>query len=186
MSRFYSILILFFLIYSCNTSQKDPKNLLTKHQMGVLKDSTAVWQLNQLFPNDSIVVRLEEGDFVEAPDDSYYCYTKTGILNFVAIAKTQGDSSSFFRKITVYNEKYTTKQGLNAKSYYIDILKSKLKTNCDILPDRTVNLSFDSLRMVFQFDGKILGSQWRNSDKDCSDLRINDSIQASTFYLNWE
>ena len=185
MRRFYSILVLFFII-SCNTSKKDSKFLITKHQMGVLTDSTAVWQLNQLFPNDSIVVRLEEGAFVEAPDDSYYCYSKTGKLNFVAIVKIQGDSTSFFRKITVFNEKYTTEQGLNAKSYYIDILKSKLKTNCDILPDRTVNLSLDSLRMVYQFNSKTIGEKWIDADKDCSDLQLNDSIQATTFYLNWE
>jgi hypothetical protein len=183
--RFFLVIIL-ISFFSCTTKNKKNPYLITAHQVGKLTDSTQVWQLKQQFPNDSIVVRLEEGVFVEAPDDSYLVYTKAGKLLFTAIAKIQGDSTSTFRKVLVASPIFKTQKGLNKGSYYVDIRNSNFigtKTS-DI--NRNVVFTMDSISIKILFDRKDLPNSWQNAKNNLRNLKIPDSLQISEFIVNWE
>jgi hypothetical protein len=177
------ILISFF---SCTKTNKVNPYLITSHQVGKLTDSTQVWQLKKQFPNDSVVVRLEEGIFVEAPNDSYLVYTKTGELLLTAIAKIQGDSTSTFRKVLVASPIFKTENGLNKASYYIDIRNSNFSGVKVSDSNRNIIFTIDSIPIKLLFDVKNLPNSWQNTTSDLENLKIPDSLQISEFILNWE
>jgi len=145
MRFFLAVTLLVISFFSCTTTKKENPYLITAHQVGKLTDSTQVWQLKKQFPNDSIVVHLEEGTFVEAPNDSYLVYAKTGELQFTAIANIQGDSTATFRKVILTSPVFKTENDLNKASYYIDIKKSNFSgvKSCDI--NRNIVFTMDSI-----------------------------------------
>ena len=184
MNRLIAILFLISL-FSCK-KQVDRRFLITSHQVGVLNDSTAVYQLDRLFAKDSIVARLEEGDFVEAINDSYYIYTKTGKLRLIAIAKTQGDSTSSFKKVIIFDSNYKTLKGLNKSSYYLDLKRDSAIYKIKTLVDRNVLLTFDTMPLNMLYDKKSLAAGWENSASANAQSVLKDSLQASSFFVVWE
>lgn len=168
------LLLIFMSLVSCS-KDIDKKYLITKHQVGLVTDSTQVYQLPNLFSNDSLVVRLEEGEYVEAENDSYLVYDKSGELLLTAIAKVQGDTTSVFKSVVISSKKYKTINGLTNNSYYIDIKGNKLLSAKKKLPSEAILLLFDSINASMLLNNKLV--------EQASTL---DSIQANEFTVIWD
>ena len=157
--------------------------MVNAHQVGRLKDSTQIWQLKQQFSKDSIVVRLEEGAFLDAPNDSYLVFDKAGELLFTDIANEQGDSTATFKQVLISSPLFALKNGLNSTSNYAAIKNNVIQKYIDA--DANVVMALDVTNVSFVFNANQLGADWLNSTQNIARLKISDSLQISAFIVNW-
>ena len=122
MTHFKFITALFlvsFLIISCNSDQA---YLIAENKVGEITNSTKINELEQLFPNDSIVKPNYKNRF-EANGNDVYIY-ENGDLSLKIQPRIYGDSTSTIREIQILNPKYKTANGLNVNGDFKTIYEN--------------------------------------------------------------
>lgn len=150
------LFILSILIASCNNSAKFT---IKKGQVGHVTQKTTIFDLNEIFKNDSIVSNLSEGalgDKYFQDDDEYMIYDKEGKHLLTIVPKEQLDSTSTIKSIQIFDERFKTESGINLRSTFSEINASN---NIDKIESTfsSATLFIDELNATISIDKDELG-----------------------------
>ena len=146
------------LMTSCNNDNF----LIAKNQVGSIKSDTQVKDIQNLFPKDSVTTIKSEGILGDNDlEESEYLYvfdkvSKEKILRITP--KDPSDNTSTIRCVTVYNERFQTKNGINIKSPFEQIrLKEHIeKTETTFTK---ILLYLDEINVVINLDKSTLNTK---------------------------
>ncbi len=132
---------------------------LAKGKVGVLDTSTTIQELQTIFKNDSLVVRLSEGAMGSnyfQDDDEYHVYEKGGAPLLVIVPKEPLDSTSTIKSIEILDPRFSTKSGLTRQSDFQEI-NAKNKINKVETSFLSATLFIDELNITVAIDKEELG-----------------------------
>lgn len=91
----------------------------SKNRVGHITDSTMVYQLKTLYPNDSIVTPVKGDEFSNGPT-TIELYEKGG-KHLLSITPVEEDSTSTIEYIKIRDERYKTAKGITISSNFKSI-----------------------------------------------------------------
>lgn len=150
------LFILSILIASCSNSAK---YTIKKGQVGHVNQKTVIFDLKEIFKNDSIVSNLSEGalgDKYFQDDDEYMVYDKEGNHLLTIVPKEQLDSTSTIKSIQIFDERFKTESGINLRSTFSDINASN-NINKIESTFSSATLFIDELNATISIDKEELG-----------------------------
>ncbi len=162
--KVFGICFMSLLFLQCSDTNKF---VISKGKVGNLTSETRMLDLQDIFPNDSIVKNLSEGalgnNFFQ-DDDEYLVFEKGGNHLLTIIPKEQLDSTATIRSIQVFDERYETKSGITLKSTFEDInlsnTISKVETSLS-----SATLFIDDLNVTITLDKEDLGLKTFSTQK---------------------
>lgn len=118
------VLLAVVFVVSCSNSEQYK---LSKNKVGKITNKTKISDLKELFKNDSIVSRLSEGEHDNNnsyihDNDTHLIYDKETKDLLLSIAPINPlDSVSLIKSVTVFGEKYLTKNKTGINSSVVDL-----------------------------------------------------------------
>lgn len=98
------------------------KYLIERNSVGLINNTHTIADVKQLFANDSLVVRLSEGDlggedtkYIQE-DDQYLVFSKEGKHLLTIVPKKQLDSTSKIKYVEIKGRKYKTDKDITLSS----------------------------------------------------------------------
>lgn len=174
--------IMLFVLTSCQ--KEDDPNLITKHSIGFLTDSTQVKDLKTLFANDSIVTYENDGQFTSSVED-LEIYEKGGNHLLTLTPFNVSDSTSTIKSIKVIDGRFATVKGVSVFSTYLDI-HSNYKVSSVQNTIKNVIVVVNELNAHFVIDKEELPSNMRyDMTLKIDPIQIPDKAKIKTFYLHW-
>lgn len=179
-----AIITLFIIsLFSC-TGNSD--FIIEKGRVGKLTKTTQIKDLDALFVNDSLVVKLgdvkddEEKNRYFKNDDAYIVYSKEGKKLLTITPIKQHDSLSTIKSVEVFSNKYQTKEGISLYSpfkdirdaYSLDITNTLLSAHIDI----------DKLNATMSIEKKEIGINRFNRERIILD-QIPDLAKINHFTI---
>ncbi len=116
----YALGLLAFLT-SCNQDKENPF-LITANRVGPLTKDVKINQLDSIFKNDSIVTQTSGPELLKSTDEIKIFDTEGNALLELEPLQ-EFDSTSTIGYIRILDPRYETKQGLNVKSSFKDIVE---------------------------------------------------------------
>lgn len=160
------------------------KFTIAKGKVGEITTETTIQELDKMFPKDSIVKILSEGDktnYYFQDDDKYEIYQKGGKHLLTIIPKEQLDSTSTIKSVEIFDERYVTENGLNIASTFNEINAnnaiSKIETSF-----RSATIFIDDLNATIAIDKEELGLTEFNMKK-VSIEQIPDLAKMKSFII---
>ena len=151
-----SIVLLTLLFVQCGNGNKFN---VAKGKVGQLTTLTTMLDLEKIFANDSIVKNLSEGSLGSnyfQDDDEYLVYEKGGKHLLTIVPKEQLDSTSTIKSIQIFDDRFSTKSGINLDSSFEEINLSnrisKVETSLS-----SATLFIDELNITITLDKEDLG-----------------------------
>lgn len=170
-------------LFSCsNASQYE----VARNKVGLVDAKTIVGNIETIFKNDSVVKRLSEGllgipgAYVQE-DDKYLIYEKGGKHLLTITPKEPLDSLSTISFIDIYDEKYTTKDGLGLNSTFqeIDLLTTINKIEATFTK---ATIFLDNINATMTLDKVDLGIKTINTNEILKE-QIPDLVKPKTFVV---
>ena len=183
--KYRNCLILTIMLFVLGACQKENNpNLITKHSIGYLTDSTQVKELKRLFANDSIVNYENDGQFTSSVED-LEIYEKGGNHLLTLTPFKVNDSTSTIKSIKVIDSRFATSNGVSVFSTYLDI-RSNYKVSSIQNTIKNVIVVVNEINAHFVIDKEELPSNMRYDMKLKIDpIQIPDKAKIKTFYLHW-
>ncbi|MDY0779720.1 hypothetical protein [Tenacibaculum sp. IB213877] len=157
---------------------------IAKGKVGELTPKTTVQDLESIFKNDSIVKILSEGakgDNYFQDEDEYLIYEKGGKHLLTLVPNEQLDSTSTFKSVQIFDERYKTDSGLNINSTFSEINNnntiSKVETSIS-----SATILIDDLNATITIDKEELGLKEFDLQK-VSKEQIPDLAKVKTFII---
>lgn len=176
------IVALFSVITGCE-KETDP-NLITKHSIGFLTDSTTVKDLKTIFQNDSIVKFVGGDEFTGAIND-IDVYSKTGELLLTLTPSEALDSTSTIKTVTIKDERYKTAKGINASSTFGE-LQQQYKISSIQNTLKNVVVMINEINAFIAIDKKELPANLQYDMRLKIDaVQIPDDAKIKNFSLYW-
>lgn len=180
-----SILVLaLVIILSCTSEKKQDPFQVSKHNIGLLTDSTQVKDLELVFPNDSIVMSIK-GDEFTGQNNDIDIYASDG-NKLLSLSPSQPlDSTAIIKSIHILSDKYKTTKNISTLSTFKD-----LKDNYEISSINTlinsVVISVNEINASFTIDKKELPANLRyDMSINIEAVQIPDHAKIKFFMLHW-
>lgn len=176
------IIALFLAITACD-KEVDP-NLITKHSIGFLTDSTTVKELKTVFANDSIVKFVGGDEFTGAIND-IDIFSKNGELLLTLTPSEALDSTSTIKTVTIKDERYKTAKGIKASSTFGE-LQQQYKISSIQNTLKNVVVMVNELNAFFTIDKKELPANLQYDMRLKIDaVQIPENAKIKNFSLYW-
>ncbi|WP_417886429.1 hypothetical protein [Zunongwangia sp.] len=179
--------ILIATIITTFSCQKDENNpfLITPIQVGKLKKTTKINQLDSIFRNDSIVKNSSESMQLRGSTE-IEIFDKGGAPLLTVEPSQAFDSTSTVGYIRVLDSRYKTKAGLNTKSTFKDIVENyKISRIENTISSAVVFL--DEINAYITIDKKELPSQLRyDTNAKIRASQIPDNASFKYFMIYWQ
>lgn len=179
-SFLFTILIL-IIVSSCKEEQNPFQ--ITKHNIGLLTDSTQVKDLKTIYINDSLV-NYNSNDF-------------TGIINDIDVFDNYGkkllsisprqpnDSTSYIQSVRINDSRFQTEKKLSILSTFKDINNNYKITRIDNLIN-TIVISVNEINASFTISKEELPANLRfDRALKIEATHIPDNAKIKYFFLNW-
>lgn len=184
--KYISIFILFLVISGC---QKNTENLIARNQLGVLNNSTKIFEIESLLKSDSIVKNNAKdayGGMINSTIGEVNVFSTTG--EELLTIKPHGalDSLAHIKNIRVLNNRYKTKNGITIGSSFAEVKKHHDVSNIQSSP-RSIIITLEDLNAFVSFDRKVLSGDVRfDMDTDIKPTMIPEDAKVNRFWLNFE
>ena len=184
LKKYYTILILVFVIFCACEKDKPNPFLIENHHIGFLTDSTQVKDLKIVFPNDSIV-NFKAGDEFSGTINAIDIYEKNGTKLLSLYPKEALDSTSVIGSVQILDKRYRTDQNINIESTFKDIKDAyKIKSIDNLINIIVVNVK--DINGAFTIDKNELPPNMRFDMKIKFDpIMIPDEAKVKFFMLHW-
>ncbi|MCB0463641.1 MAG: hypothetical protein R2816_09485 [Flavobacteriaceae bacterium] len=180
--KFIALTIITILLASC--SQSPDVNLISKHSIGLLTDSTQIKDLQLVFPNDSIVKLSESNEFTNTIND-IEIYENSGKKLLTLTPKKTFDSTSTIKSIQIHGEHFKTAKGLNSKSTFKSI-KDNYKISSIQNTLKNIMVSVNEINAFFTIDKDELPAELRfDMNLKIEAIQIPDEAKIKGFYMQW-
>lgn len=175
------LLALICIVSSCNNEQ-DPFQI-SKHNIGLLTDSTQVKDLKIIYSNDSIV-NYTGSDFTGIVND-IDIFDSNGIKMLSLSPRNPKDSSSYIKSVHVIDGRFQTNKNLSTLSTFKDINNNYKITRIDNLIN-TILVTVNELNASFTIDKEELPANLRfDRTLKIEATHIPDNAAIKYFFLNW-
>ena len=180
-SIFILAAVLFFT--NCKDDTLDPF-AVSKHQVGMINDSTQVRDLRDIFVNDSIVSFKEDDSFIGGIN-SIYVYEKGGKL-LLNITPTEAlDSTATISSIRLIDPRYKTEKLVSSASTFKDIKDNYRISEISNLINAVV-VSVKDINASFTIDKDELPANMRfDMDMVIDPIQIPDDTKIKYFMVHF-
>lgn len=113
MNKVFWLLVLSIFFIQCG---HDSATLILKNQLGDVKKSTSIDELDKIFANDSIEKYPEDAALRE-----YRVFGINGKLDLVFVPLIENDSIKGLDLVKIYSTRYNTEKGISTASSFKDI-----------------------------------------------------------------
>ena len=171
------------LVFASCENEKDPY-LITNHSIGLLTDSTQVYELKEIFGNDSLV-NYSDGEKFTLDFNNIDVYSKEGEKLLTLTPKTLGDSTAVIESVQIFSPKYKTEKTISTESSFKEIADNyKISKISNII--NNLVLSVDELNASFTIDKEELPANLRfNMDLNIEKSQIPDKAKIKHFFVYW-
>lgn len=179
----FLLLFLCAIALSCDKKEQDPF-LISKHNVGLLTDSTQVRDLESIFANDSIS-RYIGGDEFTGNINNIEIFEKGG-KRLLALTPSEAlDSTAVISTVRILDERYKTEKGISALSTFKDI-KDNYKINSINNLINSIVISVNDINAAFTIDKKELPPNLRfDMTIKIDAVQIPDNAKVKYFMLHW-
>lgn len=178
----YTLGLLAFLT-SCN-KDKDNPFLITANQVGPLTKEVKINQLDSVFKNDSITRQTSGPELLKSTDE-IKVFDKEGKPLLELEPLQEFDSTSTIGYIRVLDPRYETKEGLNVKSTFKDIIEHYNISRIE----NTINAAvvfLDEINAYVTIDKSQLPPSLRyDTDSKIMASQIPDDAKFKYFMIYW-
>jgi len=180
--KFFALTIITLLITSC--AKSPDLNLISKHSIGLLTDSTQVKDLKSIFSNDSIAQFIGGDEFTGAIND-IEIYNKNGDKLLVLTPRQSLDSTSTIKTIQVSFNQFKTDKGLNTNSTFKTI-KDNYKISSIQNTLRNILVSVNEINAFFTIDKSELPAELRfDMNIKIEAIQIPETAKIKGFFIQW-
>lgn len=177
------ILGLCITVLSCTSDEENPF-LITPTQVGPLKKEVKINQLDSIFEGDSIV-RQTSGPEQLRSTDEIKIFDKEGNALMSLEPLQEFDSTSTIGYIRILDARYETKNGLNVKSTFKDILENYNISRIENTINSAV-IFLDEINAYVTIDKNQLPTSLRyDTDSKIMALQIPDDAKIKYFMIYW-
>ncbi len=181
-NNFFTLILVAILIASC--AKSPDVNLISKHSIGLLTDSTQVKDLQLVFPNDSIV-KLNGSNAFTGTNNDIEVFEKSGEKLLTLTPKKALDSTSTIKSIQIHAERFKTAKGLNIKSTFKSI-KDNYKVSSIQNTLRNIMVSANEINAFFTIDKNELPAELRfDMNLKIEAIQVPDEAKIKGFYMQW-
>ncbi|MCA0133787.1 hypothetical protein [Winogradskyella alexanderae] len=186
MKNTYIVLILCALLaVSCSKENAPDPFLISKHQIGLLTDSTQVKELDAIFANDS-VVRYVAGDEFAGSVNSIEIFEKGGKKLLDLTPREALDSTSVVSSISILDSRFKTKKDISVTSTFKAINEAYNISKIDRLIDNSLVVSVNEINASFTIDKNDLPTALRFSTETSIDpIQIPGPTKITYFIIHW-
>lgn len=177
-----SLIVAGTLLASCSKEQNP--FIIENQNIGMLTDSTAVNDLDMIFPNDSIV-KLSNTEAFKSANYEIEIFDKTGNLLLVLSPNKMLDSSATISTIKVMDSRYKTAKGITTKSTFGDIQKNyKISSIQNTI--KNVVVFVNDINAFFTIDKKELPASLQfDSNAKIEAIQIPETAKIKYFMIGW-
>lgn len=176
-------LSLLALLTSCNNEEENPF-LITANRVGALTKDVKISQLDSIFKNDSLVKQTSGPELLKSTDD-IKVFDKEGNPLLEIEPLQEFDSTSTVGYIRILDPRYETKEGLNSKSTFKDIMEHYNISRIE----NTINAAvvfIDEINAYVTIDKSQLPSGLRyDTDSKIMASQIPDDAKFKYFMIYW-
>ncbi|MDT0689470.1 hypothetical protein RM549_06725 [Salegentibacter sp. F188] len=177
------LLLVSFLVFSCNNDENDPY-LITPTQVGKIKKDTRINQLDSIFAEDSII-RQTSGPEQFRSTDEIRIFEKGGKSLMYLEPLQEFDSTSTIGYLRILDPRYETKEGLNISSTFKDIVENYNISRIENTLNAAV-VFLDDINAYITIDKKELPSSLRyDTDTRIRASQIPDEAKIKYFMIYW-
>ncbi|RIA08951.1 hypothetical protein OE09_0776 [Flavobacteriaceae bacterium MAR_2010_72] len=177
-----SLLFLALIAVSCK-KEIDPF-LISKHNIGLLTDSTQVKDLELVFPNDSIVKSIK-GDEYSGNTNDINIFEKGGKELLILAPDQVLDSTAVIESVQIMDSRYRTEKGISTLSTFKDIDQNYKISRINNLINSIV-ITVDEINASFTIDKKELPSDLRfDLSLKIEKIQIPDRAKIKYFFVYW-
>ena len=162
MNNFTKIIFILFISFLLTQCTKENRFLIEKNRVGVISNTSSILDLKRLYANDSLVVRLSEGEMggedskYLVASDEYIVYSKEGKQLLTIVPKKEHDSTSGIKYVQIMSSEFKTAKELSLKSPFKDVNANYLINNIESSLT-SVTLFIDELNATIALDKTDLG-----------------------------
>ncbi|AVR44085.1 hypothetical protein C7S20_01750 [Christiangramia fulva] len=171
------------LLTSCNNENDNPF-LITSNRVGPLTKEIKINQLDSIFKNDSIVTQTSGPESLKSTDE-IKVFDRNGKPLLEMEPLQEFDSTSTIGYIRVLDPRYATKEGLNVKSTFKDIMKNYNISRIE----NTINAAvvfLDEINAYVTIDKSQLPPSLRyDTDSKIMASQIPDDAKIKYFMIYW-
>ncbi|RKE90889.1 hypothetical protein [Ichthyenterobacterium magnum] len=179
-----SLITLALLIASCTSEKKQDPFQVTKHNIGLLTDSTQVKDLNTIYNNDSIVKSIKGDEFISNANQ-IDIFDTTGKKLLVLTPSQALDSTSVIESVQIIDPRYKTDKNITKLSVFKDIQDNYTISRIDNLINSVV-ISVNEINASFTIDKKELPANLRfDMNLNIDAVQIPDGAKIKYFMLHW-
>ncbi|RZS91923.1 hypothetical protein EV197_3027 [Aquimarina brevivitae] len=184
MKKICIFLVALSLLTSCDDDKIDPKFEISSTQVGMLKKTTTVKQLDSIFKNDSMV-KAEKGSRYLSSSKEITIYDKKG-EKLLIMEPIEGENpDATIESVQIIDKRYQTASGISSDSYFKDIKDNYPISKIENTLSSAV-VFVDSLNAYFTIDKKELPLLYRgNTDQKIEAQNIPDSAKVKHFWVSW-
>lgn len=181
MKRFFVLATLASLILTACDSE-DPFKV-TPTQIGPLTQQTQVNELKTLFAQDSVVNNNSSADAIDPSAKIIAIYEKNG--DQLLSLKPKSDDSQTIETIQIFDERYTTQEGINLNSTFKDIQDAYTISKIETLLSSVI-IFVNDINAYFTIDKKELPSELQfDPSARIEAAQIPDGAQIKYFMIGW-
>lgn len=170
--------------FSCQKDENDPF-LITATQVGKLKKTTKVNQLDSIFKNDSVVKSSSDPMQLRGSNE-IEIFDKDGSPLLTIEPSQAFDTTSTVGYIRVLDSRYKTKAGLNTKSTFKNIVENYKISRIENTISAAV-VFLDEINAYITIDKKELPSRLRyDTDAKIRASQIPDDATFKYFMIYWQ
>lgn len=182
MKKISILLITIVFLIGCNRDS-DPF-LVDNTRVGQLTKEIRIYQLDSIFPNDSIVRNISGDEFLNSTNN-IEIYDKDGSPLLILEPVQQFDTTSTIGYIQVLDPRYETLQGLNINSNFGDVVKYYKISRIENTLSSAV-IFIDELNLYLTIDKRELPSSLRyDTDTRITASQIPDNAKIKYFMISW-
>lgn len=179
--------LLFFLaglfFISCEKEQ-DPF-LISPNSIGLLTKDVKISELDSIFPTDSIVKQVSDGEFYRKSNE-IEIFDKTGKKMLLLEPVQAFDSTSTVGFIQVLDPRYKTAKGLGKESTFKDIVENYNISRIENTLSAAV-IFIDDLNVYVTIDKKQLPVELRyDTQSRIHASQIPDDAKIKYFMIDWD
>lgn len=178
----FTLLTISILMTSCNT-EVNPFSI-SKHNIGLLTDSTQVKDLEAIYAKDSIVKKIAGDEFL-GNVNAILIFEKGGKKLLELSPKEALDSTATIGSIKILDSRYKTKTGISTLSTFGDI-KAKHKISSIENTLRNVVILVNENNTFFTISKEELPGELRfDMSKKIEATNIPDTAKIKYFMVGW-
>lgn len=176
-------LSLLALLTSCNKEEDNPF-LITANRVGALTKNIRINQLDSIYKNDSLVMQTSGPELLKSTDE-IKVFDKKGNPLLEIEPLQEFDSTSTVGYIRILDPRYETKEGLNVKSTFKDIVEHYNISRIE----NTINAAvvfLDEINAYVTIDKSQLPASLRyDTDSKIMASQIPDDAKFKYFMIYW-